>query len=92
MAAAVQFEADVHAGTPPGPLSDWVARKVHFHNFEGLPTERDEPVYSPEFSCFGHRWTVRIVPGGVNKSKEGYVAVYLSNESSESIQAYNKIV
>ena len=92
MAAAVQFAADVHVGTQPGPLSDWVARKVHFHNFEGLPTTRNQPVLAPEFSCFGHRWTVGICPGGANSSEEGKVAVYLSNLSSESTQAHYKIV
>ncbi|EJK44757.1 hypothetical protein THAOC_36678 [Thalassiosira oceanica] len=34
--------ADLHVGTPPGQLlpgiSSWVIRKVHFHEFAGLPT------------------------------------------------------
>lgn len=30
---AVDVAADVHVGTPPGPLSKWVMRKVHFHGF-----------------------------------------------------------
>ena len=79
---------DVHVGAPPGPLSSWVIRKVHFHGFAGLPTTRDEKVLSPEFSCFGHQWTVAICPGGNRHSDEGYVSVFLSNRSPESIQAY----
>ena len=82
----------MHVGTPPGPLSDWVIKKVHFHGFEGLPTTRGEEVKSPEFSCFGHQWTVAIYPGGVKVSNEGGVAIFLVSESPESIQADYKIV
>ena len=92
MESAVKFAADVHVGTQPGPLSDWVARKVHFHGFEGLPTESDEEVYSPEFSCFGHQWAVMIKPGGDVQSLDGYVSVYVCNLSPENIQAHLKIL
>ncbi|EJK69635.1 hypothetical protein THAOC_09086, partial [Thalassiosira oceanica] len=92
MEAAVKVAADVHVGTQRGPLSDWVARKVHFHGFAGLTTRRGAKVKSPEFCCFGHQWTVAIYPGGSRLSKEGYVAAYLTNESPESIQAYYKII
>ncbi|EJK73001.1 hypothetical protein THAOC_05407 [Thalassiosira oceanica] len=84
--------ADVHVGTPPGPLSSWALRRVHFHGFAGLPTARDEPVKSPEFSCFGHKLSVAVYPRGEEVSNEGYVSVYLCNESPKSIQAYFKIV
>ena len=83
---------EIHVGTPPGPLSDWVIKKVHFHGFAGLPTTRGTKVKSPEFSCFGHQWSVMIIPGGEEDSEEGYVAVYLVNRSPESIQAYYKII
>ncbi|EJK48271.1 hypothetical protein THAOC_32950 [Thalassiosira oceanica] len=94
MDAAVKVAADVHVGTPPGPLSDWVMRKVHFHGFAGLPTARGVSVKSPEFSCFGHQWLVVLYPGGgrLEGSKEGHVSVYLHNQSPESIQAYFKFV
>ena len=35
-------------------------REVHFHGFEGLPTSSDTVVKSPEFRCFGHKWTVTV--------------------------------
>jgi len=92
MDAAVKVAAAVHVGTPPGPLSDWIMREVHFHEFEGLTTEREAAVKSPEFSCFGHQWTVKIYPGGKDRSEEGNVAVFLCNESPESIQACYKII
>ncbi|EJK72127.1 hypothetical protein THAOC_06373 [Thalassiosira oceanica] len=82
----------VHVGTPPGPLSDWVIKKVHFHGFEGLPTTRHVPVESPKFSCFGRQWKVAIYPGGQRESEAGNVAAYLGNLSSESIDASFKIV
>ncbi|EJK45070.1 hypothetical protein THAOC_36336 [Thalassiosira oceanica] len=83
---------EIHVGSPRGPLTDWVIKKVHFHEFAGLTTERDEEVRSPEFSCFGHQWMVGIYPGGEEDSKEGYVAVYLYNVSAKSIKAYYKII
>jgi len=89
---AVKAAAAVHVGTPPGPLSDWIMREVHFHGFAGLTTTRGTAVKSPEFSCFGHQWMVEIYPGGHEDSKEGYVGVYLFNETPESIQAYYDIL
>ena len=92
----VDVAADAHVvgppPVPPGPLSDWIMREVHFHGFEGLPTTRDDEVLSPEFSCFGHQWAVAIYPGGHEGEEEGYVAVYLHNRSPESIDADYKIV
>ncbi|EJK54788.1 hypothetical protein THAOC_25556 [Thalassiosira oceanica] len=83
----------VNVGTPPGPLSDWAIKKVHFHGFAGLPTTRNVPAESPEFSCFGHQWMVAIYPGGHKQSKEeGNVTVLLYNQSLESIQAHFKFV
>ena len=83
--------ADVHVGAPPGPLSSWAIRRVHFRGFEGLPATRGAKVLSPAFSCFGRQWTVEICPGGVEGSNEGGVAVYLHNASPESIQAQYKL-
>ena len=37
---------------------------------------------SPEFSCFGHHWWLSVYPG----DRPGYVAVYIHNESDESIE------
>ena len=87
---AVSGVADVHVGTPPGPLSDWEIRRVHFHGFAGLTSTRDTFVVSPTFSCFGHQWTLVIFPGGHTESKEGYAAVSLHNKTPESIQAHCK--
>ncbi|EJK61215.1 hypothetical protein THAOC_18339 [Thalassiosira oceanica] len=91
-ASADNVVEEIHVGSPRGPLTDWVMKKVHFHEFAGLTTERDEEVRSPEFSCFGHQWMVGIYPGGEEDSKEGYVAVYLYNLSAKSIQAHCRML
>ena len=57
------------------PLSSWATRKVHVHGFAALPATRGTKVTSPEFSSFGHKWTVAVYPGGYDGSEEGYVAV-----------------
>ena len=49
-----------------------------FHGFANLSTTRDERVESPEFSCFGHQWVLKVCPGGEEDSKEGYAAVELA--------------
>jgi hypothetical protein len=57
---------------------------VRFHGFANLTTTRDEFVDSPEFSCFGHRWRLRLYPE--EDSPEGYVALRLGNRSNTSIK------
>jgi len=84
--------ADVHVGTPSGPLSDWAIRRIHFHGFEGLPATVGDKVQSPVFSCFGHQWAAKIYPGGNEASKQGYVGVAVYNVLPESIEAYFKII
>jgi len=84
---AADLHVGFHAGTP-----NWVIRKVHFHDFAGLPTTRGTGARTHEFSCFGHRWGFTIYPGGLERSKEGYVGAFLFNNSSQSIEACYKIV
>ena len=40
---------------------------------------------SPEFTCFGHRWRVRIYPGGHSTSEEGMVGICFDHLSNENI-------
>ena len=76
----------VHVGTPSSNFEEWTTAEVYFHGFADLSTERDEPVVSPEFSCFGHKWRVILCPGGVVESDDGYVAVMLGNKSNKAIK------
>ena len=77
----------VDAGTPPSGFDDWTTTVVRFHNFADLPTtNNNEGVISPQFTCFGHNWLLKIYPGGEEDSHEGYVAVYLANTLDKIIK------
>jgi len=77
----------IDVGTPPDGLSaDWTTTVVRFHGFTDLPTTRNECVESPEFSCFGHQWILKLYPGGEEDSEVGCVAVELANRSNTSIK------
>ena len=82
----------IHAGAPPGRLSDWVIAPVHFNGFVGLTTTKGEHVRSPEFSCFDHQWAVGLYPGGDSNSPDGYVALYLENWTEEAIGVKFKFI
>lgn len=43
-------------------------------------------IHSPEFTCFGHQWCLRVYPGGANDSSDGKVAIYLRHMSNKSIE------
>ena len=70
----------IDVGTPPASLltNELETQEIRFHEFEGLPAEKGSSVtYSPEFTCFGHKWRLKIYPGGDSASEEGMVGVYL---------------
>ena len=46
----------VHVGIPPAEFSLEDIQIVHFHDFLDLTKTKNEAVYSPEFSCAGHKW------------------------------------
>ena len=77
---------EVHVGTAPKEFEDWTSTNVYFHGFANLTTTRGEGVESPEFSCFGHQWTLILYPGGRANSDEGYAAIGLLNKSNTSIE------
>ena len=79
-------------GAPPGRLSDWVIAPMHFNNFEGLTTVENKSVKSPVFSCFGHDWLAKIYPGGRCNSRDGQVALGLSNMTEEAIEVEFKFI
>ena len=60
--------------------------KVRFHGFENLTTIRNEYVISPEFTCFGHTWCLKLYPGGAVDSNDGKVGIFLQNMSNKSIK------
>ena len=61
--------------------------QVRFDGFAGLPARKGvDRVDSPEFTCFGNRWHLRVHPGGNILSDDGKVAVYRNHLSDESIE------
>ena len=60
------MNAMVDIGTPPSELfgewdiREWETTQVRFHGFADLPTERNQPVDSPEFASSGRHWRVVV--------------------------------
>ncbi|KAL7530119.1 hypothetical protein ACHAXR_003314 [Thalassiosira sp. AJA248-18] len=80
----------IHAGTPSEEFlsrdsQEWEAIEVCFHNFVNRSSLSGAHVYSPEFTCFGHQWRLKLYPGGHHSSDDGMVAVYLYHQSDESM-------
>ena len=76
----------VEVGTPSVSLSGWTTTEVCFRGFANLSTTRGEYIESPKFSYFGHQWVLRLYPGGIPQSDEGWVAVALDHKSNTSIE------
>ena len=80
----------IDVGTPPNGLKSegWSTNEVRFLGFANLSTagdDGDDYVPSPEFSCLGHQWVVRVNPVGTLES-DRYVTVTLINMSDSSIK------
>ena len=75
----------VHVGTPPPDFNGWTSTKIFFHGFAELSAERGARVISPEFMAVGKPWCLRLYPRGHNHSEMGWVAIYLINQSNESL-------
>ncbi len=63
-------------------------KTLHFNvkNFKDLPTTRDHFVETPEFSCNGHQWALKIFPGGDDEATEGYVSIFIHHRSKGAIE------
>jgi hypothetical protein len=69
----------------------WKSFQFLFHNFAALDTTEDHYIASPEFTCNGHQWELRLYPGGESDATEGYVSAHLCHLSEGSITAAFKI-
>ena len=76
----------VDVGTPTGDIKDWSTAEVRFHDFANLTTTIGECVLSPEFTCLGHQWQLKLYPGGRHNADEGYASIKLSNFSCKDIE------
>ena len=66
--------------------SSWESFEACFDDFSNLSTATNECVYSPEFSCFGRKWRLKLYPGGDTNSGYDAVATFLENQSDKGIK------
>eukprot|EP00984_Skeletonema_dohrnii_P025215 scaffold14331_cov83-Skeletonema_dohrnii-CCMP3373.AAC.4 len=58
---------------------EWQSFKILFHRFANLPSVIDQCTLSPEFKCNGHRWCIKLYPGGESQASAGYLSLYLQH-------------
>ena len=59
--------------------------QFHIHDFANLSSTRGDFVTSPEFTCKGHQWQLRVFPGGGYEVAEGHVSAFLNHLSQETV-------
>lgn len=82
---------DVGRPSPSSSGKKWASFKILFHGFADLPSAVDQYTLSPEFICNGHKWRLRLFPGGDNLARQGYVSVYLQHCSGGYAKATFKV-
>mmetsp|Transcript_33110 Transcript_33110/g.69684 ORF Transcript_33110/g.69684 Transcript_33110/m.69684 type:complete len:413 (-) Transcript_33110:557-1795(-) len=78
--------AKVDFGTPPNNFPEWETAEVRFHAFRELDSTRGVAVGSPAFTCLGHRWSLRLFPGGCHNSAQGNTGIHLRHLSEQKIR------
>jgi hypothetical protein len=88
-----RIDGEVSVGCPPSPSSsspsgeEWASIQFHFRNFATRrKTKGRHSIPSPEFTCNGHQWQLRLYPHG-SKADEGYVSARVYHLSEGSITA-----
>src|SRR6056300_1528853 len=73
--------------------SKWKSFHFNLRDFGGLPTTNGHYVRTPEFSCNGHDWYLKVYPGGTEHEDvpEGSVSIFLYCQSDESITTNFKV-
>src|SRR6056300_625087 len=64
----------------------WKSYKVNIHDFAAIDATEGNFFWTPEFSCNGHRWGLKIYPGG-HGTDNGCFSIYLARRSKEGILA-----
>ena len=67
----------------------WKSFVIHFHRFAEISTAQGYLIESPEFSCNGQKWTLRLYPVGNSSATDddGYISLYLVHKSRGSMAA-----
>ena len=67
---------------------EWKSFLIHFPNFAKHSISDGHRLESPEFTCNGQKWALRLYPGGnTSASDTRYVALYLNHRSRGSATA-----
>jgi hypothetical protein len=76
-------------GFPPTMFhKEWKSFLIHFHNFAEHPTTKGRSLESPEFTCNGQKWSLRLYPcGNTSDSDNGCISLYLNHRSRGSTTA-----
>ena len=56
---------------------EWKHFKFHFNDFEKLPAAKGQKVLSPQVTCFGKQWQLKLYPGGSSYAQDGNVSLFL---------------
>ncbi|KAL7496851.1 hypothetical protein ACHAWT_005044 [Skeletonema menzelii] len=84
--SSIRIEGTVTVGCPPPSREKWKSFMFHFHDFSNLRTTRKHFIASPKFICNGHRWQLKVYPGGNHAAEgEGNVSAFLHHLSEEAI-------
>jgi hypothetical protein len=67
------------------PQWQWKTFYFNLRDFRNLPTTRNHYVKTPEFSCNGHQWCLKVFSGGTDDATEGWVSIYLNHRSERSV-------
>jgi hypothetical protein len=68
------------------------AYSFQIQGYSGLPSRVSDCVESPEFSLCGHKWQLRIFPGGSLDSHREYLSFYLASKSNRVARASYKLI
>ncbi|KAK1739341.1 BTB/POZ and MATH domain-containing protein [Skeletonema marinoi] len=64
-------------GSPSSSDEEWASVKILIHRFADLPSAVGQSTLSPEFTCNGHRWCIKLYPSGHTEAGEGCLSLYL---------------
>jgi len=71
------------------PREGWTSFQFKVLNFEYIPTTKGYRLETPEFSCRGDEWILKIYPGGTRFATAGYLSVYLDHHANGGISEQN---
>eukprot|EP00984_Skeletonema_dohrnii_P024529 scaffold13669_cov78-Skeletonema_dohrnii-CCMP3373.AAC.1 len=69
--------ATLDMGNPSSSDEGCESVKILIHRFADLPSASGQFTQSSEFTYNGHRWCIKLYPGGHSEAREGYLSLHL---------------